>query len=203
MQVIRARLLGFCMGVRRAVDITWRESLCTCGETCSSGLINRRVYTLGPLIHNPGVLKSLEERGILVLKDGELPPPESTVIIRAHGVPPEMEKTLVRHGSRILDATCPKVKQSQMKAFSFAEKGYRIFLAGEENHAEIIGIRGYVELAVTARGGVPKCFIAGNPQEAERAAHDLFEMAPDAKTVLIGQTTINKNEYSADRKSVV
>ena len=174
MKVIRARVLGFCMGVRRAVEMAWRES----GQ-------KDMVYTLGPLIHNPGVLKSLEERGIRVLSDDCVVPEKSTVIIRAHGVSPALEAALRQQGARVLDATCPHVKVSQMKARSFAERGYRVFLAGEENHGEIAGLRGYVN----------SCYVVGNPEEAEKAAGELLRLDGIAKTVLIGQTTISPAEF--------
>jgi len=90
-----------------------------------------------------------------------------------------------------------------MKARSFAERGYRIFLAGEENHGEIAGIRGYVESSVLPAKAlppcntVPSCYVVGNPLDAERAALELSRLEPDAKTVLIGQTTISTGEYRA------
>ena len=78
MQIILANTAGFCKGVRTAMDKTLQ-------------LIRRRpegrIYTYGPLIHNPQVLDLLKERGVRVLK--EIPEQESgTVIIRAHGIPP-------------------------------------------------------------------------------------------------------------------
>ena len=180
MKVIRAKVLGFCMGVRRAVEMAVRE--CSVQEG--------HVYTLGPLIHNPAVLENLKKRGVKILEEGEIPPePENAVvIIRAHGVPRKLEADLRRQGVRILDATCPHVKLSQMKARSFAEKGFRIFLAGEENHGEISGIRGYVE---------QPCYVVGNPEAAEGAAAELLRREPDAMAALIAQTTISANEYRA------
>ena len=196
MKVIRSRLLGFCMGVRRAVDMALSESSpggCT-------------IYTLGPLIHNPRVLEDLEKRGVKILGEGEFPSASenATVIIRAHGVPPLVEEELARRGTRVLDATCPHVKASQKKARSFAEKGYRIFLAGEKNHGEVTGIRGYVEAAAAPKGeasagAAPQgvCWIVGSPEEAAKAGSELSRLEPSAKTVLIGQTTISSAEYSA------
>ncbi|MCL2374450.1 MAG: 4-hydroxy-3-methylbut-2-enyl diphosphate reductase, partial [Treponema sp.] len=186
MNVIRASVLGFCMGVRRAVEMARRESPTP----------DARVYTLGPLIHNPIVLKDLEDRGISILGDGEIPPePEkSTVIIRAHGVSPRQEADIALSGARILDATCPHVKQSQMKARYFAEKGYLVFLAGEENHGEIAGIRGYAEDAGNTSAS---CCVVGSPQDAQRAGADLSRICPGAKAILIGQTTISAGEYHA------
>ena len=188
MRVIRAKILGFCMGVRRAVETAWREST----HTDAPPPACRRVYTLGPLIHNPAVLKALEGRGVRTLKEGELAPENSTVIIRAHGISPAVEAELARQGLRVLDATCPHVKLSQTKARSFAERGYRIFLAGEEDHAEIEGIRGYIEAACVSQ---LRAIAVSTPKEAGKAALELFREEPGAKTVLIGQTTFSSEEF--------
>ena len=184
MKVIRAGVLGFCMGVRRAIDMARQES----GE-------NSRVFTLGPLIHNPRVLKSLEERGIMVLEEGGKPADmeNSTVIIRAQGVSLDLERDLARNGARLLDATCPHVKSSQNKARKLSGEGFHIFLAGEREHGEIIGIKGYVE---------GPCLVVANPSEAKDAAAELARSNPAAKTALIGQTTISQEEYNAIGDSI-
>ena len=194
MKVIRAEVMGFCMGVRRAVDIAWRQSP-------EEGA----VYTLGPLIHNPSVLQSLQERGVTCLDNSEIPtvPQDSTVIIRAHGVSPALEAELSKQGVNVLDATCPYVKNSQKKAQSFAEKGYVIFLAGEKDHGEIAGIQGCIELAAPPSGGVPACYVVGNADDAEKAAAELFALESGARTALIGQTTISEGEYDAIAERLV
>ena len=182
MKVIRAGTLGFCMGVRRAVEL-------------AAGAIReaagRSVYTLGPLIHNPRVLEDLRQQGVEILEAGAVPPaPEkAVVIVRAHGAPPQREEELKSLGAWVIDATCPKVKASQIKARALAERGFCIFLAGEARHAELTGIKGYVE---SVKG---MCRIVGNPAEAEEAARNLAETK--AGTVLIGQTTITPEEFEA------
>ena len=170
------------MGVRRAVEMVLKAS-----EEAS-------VYTLGPLIHNPIVLEMLKKRGIVCLNEGEIPCDASTVLIRAHGISPLVEEELARQGLEIIDATCPHVKVSQQTARSFAKRGYRVFLAGEENHAEIAGLKGYAQAGITQDG---LCLLAANPTEAEAAALELFRREPEAKTALIGQTTIRAEEYRA------
>jgi 4-hydroxy-3-methylbut-2-enyl diphosphate reductase len=200
MNVIRAEVLGYCMGVRRAVEMAYAEA----------ALGGGRVYTMGPLIHNPQVLEDLRQRGVEALDEADLlgaDLSDSTVIIRAHGITPELEGRLVRRGAVIRDATCPKVKASQMKARSLSEAGCRLFLAGEKCHGEVIGIQGYA----------PSCVIVANPVEAEEAAAALAR-EPDAagpatetaagngppKTsptqagpFLIAQTTLSPEEYRA------
>ena len=198
MVTVRARELGFCSGVRRAVDLA-----------CEAAARQGAVYTLGPLIHNPQVLADLKCRGVEILDAEHLPENlrGAFVIIRAHGISPGTEAELRRRGADVIDATCPRVKSSQLKAAAYAEAGYRLFLAGEEHHAEITGIRGYYEASAGKQegpGSEPFCAVVGCAAEAEKAAAQL--QAKDAalaraqpsvqvKTALIGQTTISAEEY--------
>jgi 4-hydroxy-3-methylbut-2-enyl diphosphate reductase len=172
--------MGFCMGVRRAVEMAV--------EAAEAG---PGVYTLGALIHNPQALESLAKRGVEILEDEALDNPGklrgATVLIRAHGVSPDRETRLREAGVRLKDATCPRVKANQIKARSLSEAGYRLFLAGEKRHAEIIGIQGYA----------PSCRVVANPAEAAEAASELFREAGGVKTALLAQTTISPEEYRA------
>lgn len=132
MKVILARNAGFCMGVRRAVDTTLE-------------MVDRHagpIATFGPLIHNPHVLDLLAARGVKVLHDI----PESvagTVIIRAHGVPPERKKALQAAGADVKDATCPRVVKVQVIIDKYRKKGYKIVIVGDRNHAEVEGLMGH------------------------------------------------------------
>jgi 4-hydroxy-3-methylbut-2-enyl diphosphate reductase len=156
-----------------------------------------QVYTLGPLIHNSGVLDSLKKRGVICLESEnsvdeiQTAPEKSTIIIRAHGISPAVEKELIRRGMTIVDATCPHVKTSQRKAADFAANGYRVFLAGEKDHAEIKAILGYAQ-----DSGIGCGIVVSSPADAEAAAVELYRREPEAKTALIGQTTIRAEEYS-------
>ena len=189
MKVVRAQVLGFCMGVRRAVDLACAELERSAGK----------VYTLGPLIHNPQVLEELSRRGIETLDECLLNQNlhGASVIIRAHGVNPQTEKDLRGRGTALIDATCPRVKASQLKAETLARAGYYIFLAGEENHAEIIGIRGYADSAAAEEAKSAPCAVVGSASEARTAAAGLYRENPGARTALIGQTTISAEEYTA------
>jgi 4-hydroxy-3-methylbut-2-enyl diphosphate reductase len=178
MKVIRSKILGFCMGVRRAVSLAETE-------TAAGG----QVYALGPIVHNPKVAASLEAGGVKTLK--ELPDSlkNCTVIIQAHGIRPQMEADLRRRGAEIADATCPKVKTSQNKASELSRAGCRLFLAGEAEHAEIKGITGFA-----AEGSYA---VVSNAAEAAAEAKKLHDTAGDVKTALLGQTTISEKEYRA------
>ncbi|MDR1319107.1 MAG: 4-hydroxy-3-methylbut-2-enyl diphosphate reductase [Treponema sp.] len=202
MKVIRSEILGFCMGVRRAVDMALAEA----AASAKAGA----VFTLGPLIHNPQVLAGLEKQGLEIfdeknfskeffLKSGEAGvaafpfPPGAALVIRAHGVPPALEKELAERGVRLVDATCPRVKASQLKARALVEAGFHLFLAGEKEHAELAGLQGYAA-AACPEAAVSR-IVVGSAAEAEAAAERLHAGAPGARTALIGQSTISEKEY--------
>lgn len=134
MKILLAKSSGFCMGVRRAVEMVLDTSI----EQASP------IYTFGPLIHNPQVLKVLEEKGIRILE--EVPEQGSgTVLIRAHGVPPEIKTRLKEAGFNILDATCPRVIKIQTIIKKFAKKNHSIIIVGDQNHPEVVGLLGYAD----------------------------------------------------------
>ncbi len=173
--IVRADILGYCMGVRRAV------------EAAEQALLDnpkRPVYTYGPLIHNPSALDRLSRAGVVIIGEGSaVPVPEDfdgrSVIIRAHGIPPAERAELERLHAHIVDATCPRVLISQRRAKSYHEKGYAVFLAGDRNHGEITGIAGYAR----------DCRVLENRADAES-----LPSYPE-RAVLIAQTTIKQSEY--------
>jgi len=120
------------MGVRRAVEMVVDAS----DDTSES------IYTYGPLIHNPQVLKGLENKGIEILE--AVPEAGSgTVLLRAHGVPPETKTNLKDAGFQLLDATCPRVIKIQTIIKKYASQNHAIIIIGDKNHAEVIGLQGY------------------------------------------------------------
>lgn len=176
MKIILADVLGYCMGVRRAVEIA-ADSLKNCGS--------KKVYSFGPLIHNRIALENLAKKGLSVLKDEEISSVEkgSLVVIRAHGVPPAIMEKLSDSGCQILNATCPKVMASQKNAEKYAKLGYTVILAGDSNHGEVAGISGYAG---------KKFVLVQNKDEAEK----MSPLLDDEKAVLLCQTTFSKEEFS-------
>lgn len=170
------------MGVRRAMDIALQEAD---RQAASSG--SGRVYTLGPLIHNTAALALLAERGVSVLDEHALPDrlDNDVIIIRAHGVPPALASSIVDRGGRIVDATCPRVAASQKRAAWYSRQGTFVFLAGEADHGEIVGIAAY------ARDHA----VVSSPEEAADAARELQRYDPRRAAALIGQTTIKRSEF--------
>lgn len=182
------------MGVRRAIELACNHAERPAGK----------VYTLGPLIHNPQALEDLQQRGVAILDEAKLPETlfGAVVIIRAHGISPKTEAELRKRGAVVVDATCPKVKANQLKAASLAKAGYRLFLAGEESHAEIAGIRGYAQDGWIKNAHYKQFLqVVSSAVEAEIAANLLSEdpelHSGPAKTALIAQTTISTEEYNA------
>ncbi|MCR4822194.1 MAG: 4-hydroxy-3-methylbut-2-enyl diphosphate reductase [Treponema sp.] len=188
MKIIRAKILGFCAGVRRAV------------LTADKALIENKmgqVYTLGPLIHNPVALKKLADRNLKILSENEIPllKKEDTVIIRAHGIPPEVHHAIEEKGSTLINATCPLVTQSQNRAAQFAREGWIIFFAGDKNHGEVIGIEGYARQAAKEAGKELNFILIKDEEELQKQIQSLKEKAgglkESSKVVLLSQTTFS------------
>ncbi len=170
MRVKVAKTAGFCMGVRRAMDIL----LDAANEKTGDG----SVYTDGPLIHNPQVLEYLEKRGIQVVK-GQTDLSKSTVVIRAHGITPTRRKEIENTGARVCDATCPHVMRVQSIIKKYAAQGYSTVIVGDKGHAEVIGLLGYAE----GKGHVI--------QELEEIEH----LPPMDNVCIVAQTTQDRRMF--------
>ncbi len=136
MEIVRASVLGFCFGVRRAVELA---------EKALAENKDKTVYSLGPLIHNENALRALSAKGLITVDEqqvGEIPS-ESVVIIRAHGVAPSVTDALEAKKCTIIDATCPRVKASQKMVERYSNQNDYVVLTGDRNHGEVIGIAGY------------------------------------------------------------
>jgi 4-hydroxy-3-methylbut-2-enyl diphosphate reductase len=132
MEIIIAKDSGLCYGVKRAIQIA--------KETLSKE--KGKVFTLGDLIHNPQVISDLELQGIRSREDmDELT--EGTVIIRSHGVSPDIYKKIEEKNIKIVDATCPIVKRIQRLVEALAEEEEEIVIVGNKKHPESRGLIGY------------------------------------------------------------
>lgn len=132
-KVVVARPTGFCFGVERAIGLA------------KSGMKQfGRVSTLGELVHNPLVLKELEQAGIKSVRRASHVR-EGALVIRAHGCPPKTLAECSKLGIELVDATCPYVRKVQNVARRLKEKGYTVVVVGERNHPEVKSILGYCE----------------------------------------------------------
>lgn len=131
MKVKLARTAGFCMGVRRAMNIVLDEANKKEGK----------LYTYGPLVHNPQAIEMLRRKGVKILDDANVS--NSTVILRAHGVPPDERKRIKETGNLICDATCPHVAKAHSIIKKGINKGYNAIIIGDKGHAEVNGLLGF------------------------------------------------------------
>lgn len=131
MEILRSKYAGFCFGVKRALSYA-EEAAEKFG----------RVFSLGPLIHNPQEVERIMKRGINWVESLDEVQGEN-VIIRSHGVSPEIISSAQEMNLNIIDATCPFVKRAQAYARELAEQGYLVVVVGDKNHPEVEGIVGW------------------------------------------------------------
>ena len=132
MEIIIAKKAGFCFGVKRAIDTTFKIS----------GEMREGVYTYGPLIHNPQVIEKFRQSGITPTDDLHAPGIK-TLIIRTHGIPPEVYHEISKMGYAMVDATCPFVKKAQQYAEKLKKKDYQVVIVGNKEHPEVKGLIGF------------------------------------------------------------
>jgi len=170
MKIVVAKMSGFCMGVRRAV-----ETVLDAPEKHPAP-----ICTYGPLIHNPQVLELLQAKGIAAISD--IPERGSgTVLIRAHGVPPDTKKRLKAAGFNVIDATCPRVIRVQSIIRRHARQGFAVVIIGEKDHPEVVGLLGY----------------AGTNGHVVASIEELDTLPAFAKAIIVAQTTQNMRFYEA------
>ena len=175
MKILIAKTAGFCMGVRRAVELV----MDTPDEHKGP------IFTFGPLIHNAQVLNLLESKGITVLK--EIPENGSgTVLIRAHGVPPKTKQRLKKAGFTVIDATCPRVIKVQSIIRRHAKKGYASIIMGDKDHPEVTGLLGY----------------AGENGHVVANLKELASLPPFENAIVVAQTTQNTKKYDAAKEFI-
>ena len=105
-----------------------------------------RLATLGPVIHNPRVIANYEQQGVVCLSKVEEARKGDVVLIRAHGVPKEVEHALLVRGATVIDATCPKVKKAQLAIATERKRGRgTLLLYGEADHPEVKGLVSYAD----------------------------------------------------------
>jgi len=147
MKIILAKRAGFCFGVKRATQMAFEAAA-----------MDKKTYTLGPIIHSPQVVQKLEELGVKVLKSLESMD-SGTIIIRSHGVAAGEIDEAVQKQLEIVDATCPFVKKAQEHVKSLSESGYGVVVVGDADHPEVQGIVSY---------GGDKVFVVGSGEAVRK-----------------------------------
>ena len=173
MEVIVAKTAGFCFGVERAVNQVYDQIKHGSGP----------IYTLGPIIHNEGVVRDLEKKGVKVLNSAnEISAlTEGTVIIRSHGVGKRIYDMLKAQGVQIVDATCPFVKKIHRIVQEQNLQGRRVIIIGDETHPEVEGIKGW---------GDARTMVVKNEEQMEKLPSFTGE-----KLCIVSQTTFNYNKF--------
>lgn len=172
MKVTLAKSAGFCFGVKRAVEMVYKEA-----ET------GKKVYTLGPIIHNEQVVQDLEQKGVRVIDTPEelSKAEDATVIIRSHGISADVYHQLEDKKVRIVDATCPFVSKIHRIVEKKYQEGSCIVIVGNANHPEVEGINGWCNGAATVIRSV---------SEAEN-----YSQEPARKLCVVAQTTFNYKKF--------
>ncbi|MBI2972171.1 MAG: 4-hydroxy-3-methylbut-2-enyl diphosphate reductase [Armatimonadetes bacterium] len=130
MEIIVAKHMGFCGGVKRAVEMARSTAESSAGS----------VYTWGPLIHNPQVVGKLQDAGVKVAGELEDLAGEAFVV-SAYGVEHSVLDAAKAEGMRIVDATCPVVIRAHSLAFKLVEEGYQLVVVGDHGHPEMVTLK--------------------------------------------------------------
>lgn len=167
-KIRKAEPVGFCFGVKRAVNIA---------ENALKTKI--KIYSLGPIIHNPLVVKELSDKGIKVILDVERAR-GGKMLIRSHGIQPSIRRKIKENKIGIIDATCPFVERSHRIVNNLKKEGLYIIIVGEENHPEIV--------ALAEAAGENKSVVINSKQVEKLNLRG-------KRVVLLAQTTLTKSLY--------
>jgi 4-hydroxy-3-methylbut-2-enyl diphosphate reductase len=132
-----ARRTGFCYGVREAIDMA--------KEASAAG---KETHTLGQVVHNEGVIRDLRDLGIETVETLDDVDRGAAVVIRAHGVRPDVMARADARGLEIIDGTCTWVIQEHRELAKLVDEGYTIVLLGTPKHAEVVGMLGFAPDAI-------------------------------------------------------
>ena len=199
MKINLAKSAGFCFGVKNALDIAFK--------TVS---VRNNVYMLGDIVHNEDVIKRTEKSGIKkisALSEGK----DKTLLIRAHGTDSATIKKAKALGYKIIDATCPMVKEIHDIAIKLEKKGFTLIIIGEKDHDEVRGIIGQLssppivfdsieQITRSLLGNIKKAgVVVQSTQNYEKVLHieqKLKELIPEVTFIntICNPTRIKQNE---------
>jgi len=158
---------GVCFGVKRALRLA--------EEALAAGT---PVYGLGPLIHNPQEVGRLAAKGFQVVETLDEAEAGATLLVRSHGVSPDVVAEARRRGHRIVDATCPLVRRVQTLATELEREGYRVIVAGDAAHPEVRAIQGHA----------PRAVVVSDPSA-------VAGLEPADRAALVAQTTFSPEMF--------
>lgn len=172
MKITIARYAGFCFGVRRAIDITFKVR---------QKNPHKKIYTLGQIIHNPQVIEALKRRGIGIVHDtdDERLKAGDIAIVRAHGIAPDKKQALEEKGVEVIDAACPMVLKVQAIIKKASRSADLVVIVGDKNHPEMDAHLG----------------IAGNKGVAVEDVQDAKNLPRSNRVAVVAQTTFDVAIY--------
>lgn len=176
MEIVRAQAMGFCFGVRDAIEVV--------RDLGSAGI---PIYTLGAIVHNPQIAEELESINVHVIDDLNDAPAGSIVAITAHGAPPELRQEAEERGLKVIDTTCPLVTRIQKTAGDLVDQRYSVLIYGDARHKEVRGIVGWTD---------------GRARVITSMA-DLEGWEPTRRVALISQSTSNVEKFIALAQDLV
>jgi 4-hydroxy-3-methylbut-2-enyl diphosphate reductase len=166
-KVKKARQLGSCFGVRRAIKIIDKAAK-----------EYPEIATLGPIVHNRLVVTKLSETGVKVIN--ELDQVQDRVIaIASHGAPPQLLTQIQARKLQVIDTTCPIVGSAQKAAKKLADAGFRVIIFGEATHPEVKGLLGW----------------AGNNAVATLNGAEVANLELPPRLGIISQTTQSQSRF--------
>jgi 4-hydroxy-3-methylbut-2-enyl diphosphate reductase len=192
-KIIVADVLGYCWGVRRAVDLI---------EEAASP--ENRIAPIGDIIHNPQVVQRLRQRGVEGAPSVEDAKNQgfARVAITAHGMGPHLAKEAAERNLELIDTTCPLVTKVQRLAQKLVRQGYYLVVYGDSYHPEVKSVLGW---AATSKSVAAKK-IADLPWNAPRGTTGEGKITPPRKVALVSQTTKNIDElmkFSSELQAMV
>lgn len=125
MRLKLAKKVGFCFGVRRAVEMA--EEVLKKEE---------KAYSLGSIIHNKQVVEGLSRRGLEVIKSID-EADSGVLVISSHGISPDVAGEISKRSLKLVDTTCPFVRNAQETARSLGRDGYIVIIVGDVDHPEV------------------------------------------------------------------
>jgi len=193
-KVILAESAGFCFGVQRAVEEAIKVQK----------KYDKKIYTLGPLIHNNDVVNYLEENNVSVIDfDNAINLGEDdVVVIRSHGVTKKVIDDLESKGIKVVNATCPYVTNIHKKVNKYKDLGYNIVILGDEEHPEVVGINGWCKDSAiitkdgTFEGKVPNkvCVVSQTTEKEATWQKTVSNLSSISKEVLAFNTICSATE---------
>ncbi|MGC4107401.1 MAG: 4-hydroxy-3-methylbut-2-enyl diphosphate reductase [Thermomicrobiales bacterium] len=180
-RIVVADVLGYCWGVRRAVDII--------SDAANPA---NRIGPIGDIIHNPQVVDRLRERGVIGMTSVEEAKAQGMrrVAITAHGMGPHLAVEAEQAGLELIDTTCPLVTKVQRLAQKLVRQGYFLVVYGDSYHPEVRSVLGW---AATSKSVAAKK-IEDLPWNAPRGTKGEGVVTPPRKVALVSQTTKNIDE---------